>query len=197
MLPRRGVDIAIGVTLLFAVALTVRRGELAVGVGMVLVVLQVIAGVLLLLRRPARALPRWQRNIPCVASLVVGASALHVVPPPSAWPWYAAGLFLAGGVGAALSLASLGRSFGVFPAVREVVVRGPFAWVRHPAYACELLMIYACVLARPSLVAAGVGVLATGLVIARVRVEEELLLMEPMYDAYAERVRFRLWPLLW
>lgn len=195
--PRRGVDIALGVTLVFAVALAGVRGELAVGAGLVLALLQATAGVLLLVRRPARARPGWARNIPCLASLAVGASVLHLVPAPAAWPGYAAALFVLGGLGASLSLASLGRSFGVLPAVREVVVRGPFAWVRHPAYACELLMVYACVLAKPSAAALAAALAATALVIARVRVEEDVLLAEPMYDAYAERVRFRLLPLLW
>ncbi|MEM7609500.1 MAG: hypothetical protein AAF411_29490, partial [Myxococcota bacterium] len=41
---------------------------------------------------------------------------------------------------AALALIALGPSFSILPARRGVVARGPYAWVRHPAYAAELAM---------------------------------------------------------
>jgi protein-S-isoprenylcysteine O-methyltransferase Ste14 len=47
-------------------------------------------------------------------------------------------LSLAGLVFAIVSLASLGRSFGIFPEARRLVTHGPYRWVRHPLYLAEI-----------------------------------------------------------
>jgi hypothetical protein len=50
-----------------------------------------------------------------------------------------AALGLIGIVLSAYSLACLGRCFGVFPEVRGLVTRGPYALVRHPLYLSEII----------------------------------------------------------
>lgn len=47
-------------------------------------------------------------------------------------------LVVSGTVLALVSLAYLGRCFGVFPEARGLVTRGPYAYVRHPMYLAEI-----------------------------------------------------------
>jgi protein-S-isoprenylcysteine O-methyltransferase Ste14 len=129
--------------------------------------------------------------------MIVGALALRAAPAPHEWPLFARALFAVGGISTVVSLASLGRSFAVLPSLRSVVDRGPYRFVRHPAYAAELTMVAACVIARADAIGAALflGALVTG--IARILVEERLLGRDEAYGAYAQRVRFRLVPGVW
>lgn len=126
-------------------------------------------------------------------SLVVAALALRLAPPPGAWPLGAGLAFAAGALVAIASLASLGRSFAVLPALRGVVTRGPYRVVRHPAYAGELAMVAACAVARADAIAACVFALSLATCAARVLAEERALACDA-YVAYSRRVRWRLVP---
>jgi protein-S-isoprenylcysteine O-methyltransferase Ste14 len=44
---------------------------------------------------------------------------------------------------------SLGRSFGILVAVRKVVLRGPYRFIRHPIYLGYFLALLAMLLADP------------------------------------------------
>ncbi len=129
--------------------------------------------------------------------LVISGWALCAAPPPSAWPWPAQTLLVAGGLLAIVTFLCLGRSFAILPALRSVVVRGTYRWVRHPAYAGELLMILGCVAARPALGSVAAFLLAVPFVALRIHAEEALMRTRPQYRSYAERVRWRLVPGLW
>jgi protein-S-isoprenylcysteine O-methyltransferase Ste14 len=48
------------------------------------------------------------------------------------------------------ALVSLGRCFGVFPAVRGLVTHGPYRFVRHPLYVAEAIVIFGFLFARLS-----------------------------------------------
>jgi protein-S-isoprenylcysteine O-methyltransferase Ste14 len=55
-----------------------------------------------------------------------------------------------GAIGGAVSvwgLMSLGRSFGILVAVRKVVLRGPYRFIRHPIYLGYFLALFAMLLA--------------------------------------------------
>jgi protein-S-isoprenylcysteine O-methyltransferase Ste14 len=57
-----------------------------------------------------------------------------------------------GGLGGAVSvwgLISLGRSFGIFVAVRKVVLHGPYRYIRHPIYLGYFLALIGMLLADP------------------------------------------------
>lgn len=128
-------------------------------------------------------------------SIVVGALAVKLAP--AAWP-LASELGLALGAALAiLSLATLGRSFAVLPARRALVVRGPYAWLRHPAYASELVMTVAAGAAIAWWAALGVGVLAALTLAPRIAREERVLARDPEWRAYASGVRWRLIPGIW
>ena len=128
-----------------------------------------------------------------VAGLTVLAAgaALSLIPGPH--PVWAQALFVLGALGTAASLLRLGRSFAVLPARRPVVAFGPYRIVRHPAYACELLMM-AGALAPGGVRAWVAGAVVTGLQVARLLVEERALGDDPEYAVYRARVRHRLVP---
>ena len=92
------------------------------------------------------------------------------------------------------ALLSLGRSFAVLPAVRVVVDRGLYRFVRHPVYLGEGLMLIGCMLATPGLQAVGVCAAAAVLLVVRVWVEERGLAQDAVYVDYCRRVRWRWLP---
>lgn len=160
--------------------------------------LNLVVGALFLVRGPILARAPLGALLLSLPSLAMSGVALKLAPPEASWPLYAAALFAASGLFAIASLATLGRSFGLLPAVRGVVTGGPFRYLRHPAYAGELGMVAACALASPRpWLALPLVPLAAGLIAARIQAEERLLSALPEYQAYAARVRFRLIPGIW
>jgi protein-S-isoprenylcysteine O-methyltransferase Ste14 len=160
-----------------------------------------VAGVLFLARRAPTRTASFAESALSLASVLSAAVALKLAPPACDWPAAAGAVFAAAGAGAALSLGWLGASFGVLPAVRGLVERGPYRLVRHPAYACELAMVGACagaaLAAGAPLTALLVMALAVAAVVVRVRIEERLLAADEGYRCYAARVRWRLLPGVW
>lgn len=115
-------------------------------------------------------------------------------------------VFALGAAGTCGALLALGRSFAIFAARREIVRRGPYRLVRHPAYASELVMITAAAIAGAGREHAGLpGWLAAALVIAatvgatalRIVEEERLLADDAAHAAYRAAVPWRLLPGLW
>ena len=88
----------------------------------------------------------------------------------------------------------MGRSFGILPANRGIVSRGPFAAVRHPIYIGWLVLSIGYALSYPS--ARNVALIAATLpfMLWRIEQEEALLREDPEYLSYTRLVRFRLWP---
>jgi protein-S-isoprenylcysteine O-methyltransferase Ste14 len=85
-----------------------------------------------------------------------------------------------------VSVAFLGRNFGVLPAARGLVTRGPYRVVRHPVYLGEIGACTGLALAAPSPVNAAVlGALLLAQTV-RMRLEERALCDAfPEYEAYA------------
>jgi protein-S-isoprenylcysteine O-methyltransferase Ste14 len=81
---------------------------------------------------------------------------------------------------------------------QRVIHRGPYAIVRHPGYATNLLAVVACGLALNSLLALLPAVVFAAVVV-RVTAIEDRMLQEELagYAAYAAKVRSRLVPGLW
>ena len=107
--------------------------------------------------------------------------------------WAMAGLTLSAAFAIWVTV-TLGSSFGVRPARRTLVRRGPYRMVRHPLYAtyiwgdaCYLLLQYS--LASAVLTIAGWLALAW-----RARLEEAVLACAPEWPQYAASVRYRLVP---
>lgn len=99
------------------------------------------------------------------------------------------------GLGLALwAKAYLGRSFGIAPADRGLVVAGPYRWLRHPAYAGELVSFVGVWLSAPTAWNAGLLVLITVSLVLRLTAEEAAI---GGYADYAAQVRWRLVPGIW
>jgi protein-S-isoprenylcysteine O-methyltransferase Ste14 len=88
----------------------------------------------------------------------------------------------------------LRRSFGLVAANRGVVSTGAYAFVRHPIY-FGYILIYIGFLTEHHLIwNAAVYAAAVGCMTLRVRAEERILMLDPAYQAYAARVRWRMIP---
>jgi len=154
-----------------------------------------------LTRRP----PKVQDiSLPSSASVVVAYAYpyaqvvyLRWVPGEPAWP--TAGLVLVT-LAACLSIASLlslGRRFGVSPALRGLATRGPYRFVRHPMYLAYVLADIGYNLEEWNsgtvlLVMAGWASL-----LYRIHAEERILSQNARWSDYVALVRYRLLPGLW
>jgi protein-S-isoprenylcysteine O-methyltransferase Ste14 len=89
---------------------------------------------------------------------------------------------------------TLGRSFGVVPANRGVVVRGPYTLVRHPIYTGYLITHAAFLLAHPSPWNLSIVLIADIALIVRALMEERVLSADASYRQYCQRVGWHLVP---
>ena len=90
--------------------------------------------------------------------------------------------------------ASLGRSFGLLPANRGVVVRGAYRWVRHPIYAGYLFIHLGFLAVNFGLRNLVVLSLLYFIQIGRLLREESLLSGSMAYRSYTAGVRYHLLP---
>jgi protein-S-isoprenylcysteine O-methyltransferase Ste14 len=89
---------------------------------------------------------------------------------------------------------ALGRSFGLVPANRGVVVRGPYTLVRHPIYTGYLVTHLAFLAAHPAPWNACVILIADTALILRALMEERVLSADVEYQIYCRRVGWHLVP---
>jgi len=89
---------------------------------------------------------------------------------------------------------TLGRSFGLVPANRGVVVQGPYSAVRHPIYSGYLVAHVAFLAAHPSTWNVVVFAIADGALIVRALMEERVLTTDADYRDYCTRVSWHLIP---
>jgi protein-S-isoprenylcysteine O-methyltransferase Ste14 len=190
----RSFDIALGLSALSWAVLGVVGvdSELRpLSVRLALATLNLVVGALFLTRRDALASGGWTSIAAALPSMVLGAVAIRMVE--GEWPAVGQGLFVLGALGACLSLTTLGRSFAFLPSRRELVVRGPYRLVRHPAYACELVMLAGCAAAAPMRVLPlAIGVALT--LVWRIQAEEQVLGDDEGWSSYRDQVRWRLVP---
>lgn len=157
--------------------------------------LHILVALLFLGRRhPVAACAKTDTWLVCGASLLGVSLFDFSARSPGAVAELADGLTLLGGALSILGLAALGKGFGVLPAFRQLASGGPYAIVRHPVYAGYLLMDCAILLSYPRLLNMAVAACNTGMLIARIRKEEQVCAALAPYRGYMARVRFRLIP---
>lgn len=88
----------------------------------------------------------------------------------------------------------LGRSFGLIPANRGVVARGPYGWMRHPIYAGYLLTHVGFIAAHPTAWNIAVIVIADSALVFRALLEERVLTQDERYREYCAKVGWHLVP---
>ena len=97
-------------------------------------------------------------------------------------------LIIAGAVGSLIAVSWLGRSFALMPEARQLVTGGPYACIRHPLYAAEMLGIAGLMLQFKQPWAVILGGLVFVLQYWRTVFEERLLQeVYPNYGMYRAR----------
>jgi protein-S-isoprenylcysteine O-methyltransferase Ste14 len=114
-----------------------------------------------------------------------------------AWP--AAGLVLvtlAAGL-SLVTLLTLGRLFGVRPALRGLATSGPYRFVRHPMYLSYILGDIGYNLQEWNFVTLLLVLVGWASLVYRIQAEERVLSQNSGWPGYAVSVRSRLFPGLW
>ena len=155
----------------------------------------VIMGVFSLVRLPPKTAMVTVPAIAASAGMLVIPCLMRPVSPSTGW-LMVAGIVLEM-VGVALSQIAriyMGRSFGILPANRGLVSKGPFSSVRHPIYLGWLILTIGFAFSYPTARNVLLIIASIPFLVWRIEMEEGLLAREPAYRAYQQKVRFRLWP---
>jgi protein-S-isoprenylcysteine O-methyltransferase Ste14 len=92
------------------------------------------------------------------------------------------------------SLASLNRSLGIVAANRGIKMGGPYAWVRHPLYAGEIVFLVSFIVSHWNYLNALIVLAIVLLQVIRSIHEEAVLLLDEQYVSYRAAVPYRLVP---
>lgn len=114
---------------------------------------------------------------------------IHLIPE-----WLAAGIQMAGFLIALWAKLSLRRSFGILPANRGVVASGIYQFIRHPMYCGYFVRDLGFLLPNFGWQNLLVVLLHWSLQTGRIIREERVLVQDPVYRRYAEKVRYRVLP---
>ena len=88
----------------------------------------------------------------------------------------------------------MGRSFGILPANRGVVSKGPFSLIRHPIYFGWMVLSIGYAMSYPTARNILLILVTLPFMVWRIEQEETHLSEDPEYCTYEKRVQFRLWP---
>jgi protein-S-isoprenylcysteine O-methyltransferase Ste14 len=96
-----------------------------------------------------------------------------------------------------VSLLTMGRLFGVRPALRGLVTRGPYKLIRHPIYLSYVIADIGYNLQEWNSVTVALVLAGWASLVYRIKAEERLLSHHPGWQTYAASVRSRLLPGVW
>ena len=143
-------------------------------------------------------------SLPSSAAVIVSyaypyaqVAYLGWIPGDPAWP--TGGLVLVT-IAAFLSLASLlslGRSFGIRPARRALVTKGPYHLVRHPMYLAYFLSDVGYILQEWNYGTVLLVLAGWTSLFYRIHAEERVLSQDAGWPTYVASVPYRLLPGLW
>ncbi len=76
------------------------------------------------------------------------------------------------------------------PKEGQLLMTGPYQFIRHPMYAAALLLIWSSILGHASLINAVMGAIVTGVIVIRIATEERFLRTHyPDYAEYSRKTR--------
>ncbi len=96
-----------------------------------------------------------------------------------------------------VSLLTMGRLFGVRPALRGLVTSGPYRFIRHPMYLSYILADIGYNLQEWNFVTLLLVLVGWMSLVYRIHAEERVLSQHAQWPAYVTLVRYRLFPGLW
>jgi protein-S-isoprenylcysteine O-methyltransferase Ste14 len=163
--------------------------------GLLLLGSEFLVVVLTFVRRPANLVDRSAGAALITLVSVVGPLLLRVSDQAGLLPdVVTAGLLALGLIVVVAGKLTLGRSFGLVPANRGVVVAGPYTFVRHPIYTGYLVTHIAFLLAHPHFWNILLVAVSDTALIVRALVEERVLDHDARYRAYCQRVGWHFVP---
>ena len=163
--------------------------------GLLLLASETLVVMLTVLRRATSVIDRSHRARILTAVSMTGPVLVRPAAVAALAPEMATALLSA--VGLSIVIAgkiSLGRSFGLMPANRGVVATGLYRLVRHPIYLGYLVTHAGFVAANPTVWNLVMLVVADLALVWRAGCEEETLQRDAAYQAYQQRVRWRVVP---
>lgn len=171
----------------------VRTGHVT---GLLLLVGESLVVLLTMVRRRAIAVDRSAAAAIMTSVSLVGPVLMRATSAPASLlsDQVTATLSAIGLLLVVLGKMTLGRSFGVVPANRGVVVRGPYTLVRHPIYTGYLITHAAFLMAHPAPWNLSILLLADTALIVRALMEERVLSADASYRQYCQRVGWHLVP---
>jgi protein-S-isoprenylcysteine O-methyltransferase Ste14 len=134
-----------------------------------------------------------------VAYLYPYAQVIYLRWSPGYVAWPAAGLALVmlAAVLSLVSLLTIGRFFGIRPALRGLVTRGPYRFVRHPMYLSYVVADIGYNLQEWNSVTLLLVLVGWMSLIYRIHAEERVLSQHAEWSIYMALVRYRLFPGIW
>ena len=163
--------------------------------GLLLLVSESLVVILTVMRRRAFLVDTSPAALAITAIALVGPPLLRAGNAPGLLPDALTALI--SGVAVCFVIAgkiTLGRSFGIVPANRGVVDKGPYLLVRHPIYAGYLVTHLAFIAAYPRPWNIAVVLISDAALVWRALFEERLLSQDARYQAYCGRVSWHLVP---
>lgn len=122
---------------------------------------------------------------------------LRWVPGSQAWPMGGLVLVTLAACLSFTSLVSLGRFFGVWPALRGLTTRGPYRIVRHPMYLAYVIADIGYNLQEWNIGTMLMVMVGWAALFCRIYSEERILSHEANWAVYAASVRYRFIPGIW
>jgi protein-S-isoprenylcysteine O-methyltransferase Ste14 len=122
---------------------------------------------------------------------------LYCWPGKVAWPEAGLVLVTVAAVLSIVCLVTLGKRFGVRPALRGLVTGRPYRVVRHPLYLSYVIAAIGFNLQVWNLATLLLVLLGWTSMVYRIIAEEEVLSRDPTWPAYVRLVRYRLIPGMW
>ena len=181
--------------LVVSIGTSIRFGQSIAISDFMILITETMMVVMVLFRRKAKNLSLH----PTDWALAFSATCLSLLARPfpgaaHSWSQFAVLLTIVGVSIQLISKITLGRRFGVVAANRGLCVSGPYRLVRHPIYMGYVLLHVGFVILNPHLWNFCVFAALYAIQIPRLLAEERLLVQDPAYKAYMQKVRSRLIP---